>query len=186
MAGYHFNNSRASTNKHEPVYTTKWVSTFVLPPPLQPIYGAILLSEQIKKVGGLSLDKLPSSENEQFYRFHKRRYAGSVVDTTIDLDMTFEVNVDENLIMYPYNILKAWSRLIYDPQTGFQTLKKDYTGSLTLEVHNKVGAVLRTMYFPMIFLSKPVKDWSLEYNTENIYECDCSFAAENAVDTIIG
>jgi len=184
--GYHFNNSRASTQKDEPVYLTKWVTTFVLPAPLQPTFGASIISEQIKKIGGLDLDKLPGAENEQFYRFHKRRYAGSVVDTTVDLDMTFEVNVDSNLIMYPYNIFKAWSRLIYDPSTGFQTLKKDYTGSLNIDIHNKTGQVLRSVYFPMVFISKPIKGWNLEYNTEQIYEMDLSLAAENPTDLIIG
>lgn len=182
---YHFNNSRASINKDEPVYLTKFITTWIMPPPLQPKYGGEVVNEQIKKVGGLDLDKLPEAI-EQFYRFHKRRYAGSVIETNIDLELAFEVNVDENNIIYPYNIFKDWSRLIYDPQTGFQSLKRDYTGSLTVEVHNKVGDVLRQVYFPIIFPITNMNAWDLEYNNEAIYELGITFAGENPTDLVIG
>ena len=182
---YHFNNSRASVNKDEPVHLTKFIATFVLPPPLREKYGAELLTEQIKKVGGLTLDKLPETV-EQLYRFHKRRFAGTVVETNVDLETSFEVNIDEQLVMYPYNIMKDWAKLIYDPHTGFQALKKDYTGSLTLEVHNKVGDVIRNMYFPIIFPITPPNQWDLEYANEAIYEMSITFAAENPTDLVIG
>lgn len=182
---YHFSGSKASVNKHEPVYLTKFEATFVLPPPLQPKYGGELLTEQIKKVGGLTTDKLPETK-EQFYRFHKRRYAGSVIDTNIDLEMAFEVNVNENNVTYPYNTIKDWCRLIYDPMTGLMMLKKDYTGSLTLEIHDKIGTVLRKVYFPMIFPIDPPNSWDLEYATDNIYEMTVKFAGENPTDLIIG
>lgn len=182
---YHFKNSRASVRQDEPVYLTKFITTWVLPAPLQAKYGGEVVMEQIKKVGGLSTDKLPETV-EQFYRFHKRRFAGSVVETNIDLEMTFEVNVDENNVMYPYNIFKDWMRLIYDPHTGFQSLKRDYTGSLTVEIHNKVGDVLKNTYFPLIFPITPANPFELEYNNEAIYELAMTFAGENPTDLIIG
>ena len=183
---YHFKNSRASVRQDEPVYLTKFITTWVLPAPLQAKYGGEVILEQIKKIGGLTTDKLPAETVEQLYRFHKRRYAGTVVDTNIDLDMTFEVNVDENNVMYPYNIFKDWSRLIYDPHTGFQSLKKDYTGSATIEVHNKIVDVLKNVYFPLLFPTAAPNTFDLEYNTEAIYELALTFAGENPTDLIIG
>jgi hypothetical protein len=182
---YHFKNSRASVQKDEPVYLTKFVTTWVLPAPLQAKYGGEIINEQIKKMGGLATDKLPENV-EQFYRAHKRRYAGTVVETNIDIDMTFEVNVDSNNVMYPYNIMKDWCKLIYDPQTGFQSLKKDYTGSVTIEIHDKIGNVLKNVYFPIIFPITPPNAFDLEYNNEAIYEMSLTFAGENETDLIVG
>lgn len=182
---YHFNNSRASVNKDEPVYLTKYITSWVLPEPLRAKYGTEIISEQLLKIGGLTADKLPEVV-EQAYRFHKRRYAGSVVETNIDLEMTFEVNVDDQLVMYPYNVMKDWCKLIYDPMTGYQTVKKDYAGSLQIQVHDKLGRVLRSVYFPIIFPMTPINQWDLAYNEEAIYQMTLSFAAENQTDLIIG
>lgn len=182
----HFNNSRASVNKDEPLFLATWRTTWVLPTPLQGKYGAEIVDEQIKKINGLNLDKLPTNTVEQVYRFHKRRYAGAIIDTNIDLDMEFEVNVDNNLLLYPYNIFKDWSRLIYDPATGFQGLKRDYTGSLTIDIHNKVGDILRSIYFPLIFPIEPIKNMDLDHLTEEVFVMSIKFAAENPTDLIIG
>ena len=172
-------------NKHEPVYLTKFVTTWILPTPLQSLYGAEVIVEQIKKIDGLDFDKIPSAV-DQAYRFHKRKYAGSVVDTSVELSMDFEVNVDESNRMYPYNIFKAWGKLQYDFMTGNMSLKKDYTGSVTIEIHNKVGTVLRNIYVPVIFIAGNLNAMSLDYTSEAHYKSTVKFIAENPTDLILG
>ena len=183
--GYHFKNSRASTKLDEPVYLTKFVTTWILPLALRGKYGATIIDEQLKKIGGLACDKLPENIS-QAYRFHKRRFAGSVVETNIDIDMEFEVNVDENKLMYPYNIFKDWCKLIYDPNTGNQSFKKDYVGAVTIEVHDKKGFVLRSYYFPLLFPITPPNNMDLEYENEAHYKMNITFAGENQTDLIVG
>lgn len=183
---YHYKNSRASVNKDEPVYLTKYITTWVLPAPLQAKYGTPVITEQLKTIQGLNLDKLPAEMKEQFYHGTKRRYHGTVVDTNLDVDMKFEVNVDKNGVMYPYNIFKDWSKLIWDPHTAHQSLKTDYSGSVTIDIHMKNGVVLRDIYLPVLFLREPINPMELDYNTEAIYEMDIKFAAENPTDLIIG
>jgi len=179
--GYHFKDSKTSTSLDEPVYLTKFVSTFILPPALRGTYGTQLLSEQLIKVGGLDVDKMLNPV-EQFYRFHKRRFAGSVTDTNVDVTTTFEVNVSKGLIMYPFNVLKEWSDLIYDPQTGFQGLKRDYVGSFNLEIHNKIGDVLRRIYFPIFFPIKPIPSMDLNSTSEGQWQIGMTWAGENFTD----
>jgi len=181
---YHFNGSRASVNKDEPVYLTKFVTTWVLPPALRNKYGTELVTEQLKKIGGLATDKLPEAQ-EQMFKFHKRRYIGSIVDTNIDLEMSFEVNVDQNLTMYPYNVFHDWCKLGYDPNNGFQGLKVDYAGSVTIDIHNKIGQVFKSVFFPVIFPITPPNAFDLEYGNEAIYELSLTFAAENPTDLIV-
>lgn len=186
MPGYHFKNSRASTKLDEPVYLTKFYTIWVLPPALRAKYGnTAVIDEQLKKIGGLNADKLPESIS-QAYRFHKRRFAGSVVETNIDLDMNFEVNVDENGLVYPYNMFKDWCKLIYDPNTGNQSIKKDYVGQCTIQIHDKLGKVLREVYFPIVFPIEPPNAWDLDFTNEAHYEMGMKFAAENQTDLIIG
>lgn len=185
MSFYHFESSRASVNKDEPVWTTKFVTTWVLPDPLKPIYGTELIVQQIKKVDGLNLDFHPGIK-EQKHRAHPRYYLGTQPDLKVEMEMEFEVNVDAKRVMYPYNIFKAWSRLGYDPQNAYQAMKKDYTGSLTIEIHTKGGDVLRKIYFPIIMLSKALSGWNLEYANEGIYTLKASFLGENPKDLIIG
>lgn len=181
---YHFSDSKTSTSLDEPVYTTKFVSTFILPPALRNTYGTQLMSEQLLKVGGLECDKM-LNPTEQFYRFHKRRFAGSITDTNIDVTTSFEVNVSKGNIMYPYNVIKEWLYLIYDPQTGFQGLKRDYVGSWNLEIHTKAGEVLRKIYFPIFFPIKPITAMNLDYTAEGHYKMDMTWAGENWTDKVI-
>lgn len=178
---YHYKNSRTSTSKDEPLYLTKFIATFVLPEALRQKYGAEILTEQIKRIGGLSTDKLPEPV-EQAYRFHKRRFIGSVVETNVDIETEFEVNQDENNALYPYNIMRDWSRLGYDPNNGFQGIKRDYCGSATIEQHDKAGNVLRQYYFPIFFPITPPNQMDLEYQNEALYSLSMTFAGENYSD----
>jgi hypothetical protein len=143
-----------------------------------------MISEQLIKMGGLTADKLPETV-EQHFRFTSRRFIGSVVDTKIDVDMLFEINVSKAGIIYPYNVLREWSYLGYDPQTGFQGIKRDYVGSCTVDVHQKDGQVLRKFHFPIFFPVKPLNELDLNSTEEGIYQVNTVFAAENYTDKII-
>jgi len=182
---YHYTGSRAATNKDEPFFLTKYIVTFVLPEALRAKYGGELLTEQINTIGGLGLDKIPEA-TEQLYRSNLRRYPGTIIDTTIDLEMGFAVNVDNNNIAYPYNIIRDWVKLIWDPATGRQMPKRDVIGSCTIEMHNKLGDVLRNIYFPIIFPITAPEAFELDYNTEAIYELSVTFAGENPTDLLVG
>jgi hypothetical protein len=188
MADYkfHYSGSKAATNLDEPMYFTKWEAIFVLPQALQAIYNSTeIITQQITKIGGLQLNRVPAP-TEQLYRGYKRRFIGSVPETTHDLDMTFTVNVDKDGIIYPWNIMRDWIKLGWDDATGLQTLKRDYVGSITINIGNKVGTVLRRVYFPILFPIEPPNAWDIENNTEGQYEMTVKFAGENPSDFILG
>lgn len=174
---YHYKNSRISQSNDEPVYQSLWLATFILPEPIRAVHDASLLQEQLVNVSGLDTDKMPDTV-EQKYRFSSRRFAGAVVNTAIDLSMTFETNVNANNQMVPYNILRDWSRLIYDPATAAHGLKRDYVGKLTLELHDKAGQVLRKWHFPEIWVSSALNAMDLDYTNESIHQISINFAAD--------
>lgn len=184
---YHFESSRANVNKDEPVYTNLFRVSFVLPPPLRPIYGTEMLVQQIKSIEGLDLDKIPEVKT-QMYRFTPRHYAEASVKeaASISPTMKFEVNIDGNSkIMYPYAEIKSWGRLQYDPSNAAMALKKDYSGSCVIEVFMKDGTVIRRIECPTMFLKENLKGWSLEYKESGIYELEAKFIAENVKDFTI-
>ncbi len=181
---YHFKDSKTSVSLDDPIYTTKFVATFILPPALRATYGTQLMSEQLLKVGGLNCDKMLNT-TDQFFRFHKRRFAGTVTDTNIDINTDFEVNVSKGNIMYPYNVIREWCYLIYDPQTGFQGMKRDYVGSFDLAIHTKGGDILRKYYFPIFFPTKALPPMDLNYTSEGQYKMNMTWAAENFTDTVV-
>lgn len=181
---YHFSSSKTSTSLDEPVYKSKFLVTFILPEALRARFGTLMMTEQLIKMSGLTADKLPETV-EQHFRYASRRFTGGVPDTKIDVDLTFEANVSKAGIIYPYNVLREWSYLCYDPQTGFQGLKRDYVGSVIIDVHAKNGVVLRKFYFPIFFPIKPLNDIDLDYTQEAIYQINMTFAAENYTDKII-
>lgn len=180
---FHFNQSKVSQSLDEPVFLTKFQSTFVLPTALRQQYGTELITEQLVRVGGLTTDKLPETV-EQVFKFHKRRFIGSVVETNVDVEMEFEVNRDKKTrSMYPYNVFRDWTKLGYDANTGFMGFKEDYVGSNTTVLVDKKGNVLREWIFPIFFPITPANPMDLESENESQFRLIMTFAGENETDT---
>lgn len=176
---YHYKNSKVSTSKWEPVYTTKFTTTWVLPEILRQKFGTEIITEQTIEINGLATDKMPEQVIQK-YKFVNRAFTGSVVDTTVDLDFVMEVNVDPKTnAMIPYDRMKAWNQLCYDFNTGFQGLKVDYAGSCTIQLHDKVGNVLKEWYVPIIFPKTAPGGFDLKSPEEGNYKLNMTFTAEN-------
>lgn len=148
---YHFSGHKAAVNADEAVFLSKFLFTLTLPPVLQAKYGTTeLITQQIKKIGGYEADKFVGLAEQEFAGI-KRIFLGTNPEDggIVTLDCDFNVNVNKDIILYPYNILRDWSKLGYDGQTGLGTLKRDYIGQVTMELHDKVGNVLKKFYSPM-------------------------------------
>lgn len=187
MAGLpHWDNSEASRNSYEPIFQNQF--EFIINPPtaLAADAKAPLLVEHILKLTGIPEQLTPGTVT-QYYKFSKRMYSGAVPNDTIaKLSCTFEVNLDNENNMYVYNSLRAWGDLIYDPLTGRQGLKKDYTGSAKLVIFNKAGDIFREFTFVNMFLDKEINAISLDYTSTTIYQITASFTADTWRETRVG
>jgi hypothetical protein len=86
-----------------------------------------LLLESVQKISGLTSSRFPETPVVQQYKIAKRRYAGAIpTDTTMDITVDFEVNLDETPSAYQVKTLRKWCDLVYDPLTGRTGMKKDY------------------------------------------------------------
>mgnify|MGYP001145670903 CR=1 FL=1 len=183
----HYKNSKAAMNLYEPVYLNLFEVTIV-PPKAVSSWGELVI-ENIRSIKGLEVDKVPDAAVEQIYKGAKRRFAASLPDsTTVDISITFEVNLNENNSMYVYKALKEWCDLIFDPLTGAMTLKKDYVGGpLTVSIYNRVGDIFRQMVFPNVWPKSNIPPLDLDYSDgKAIYTInDFQFAADYWENIII-
>ena len=185
MAGLpHWDNSRAATGYFEPVFQNQF--ELIITPPATITENVDLLVEQVLTVSGIP-EFLTSGTQNQTYKFAKRAYAKATPnDTLVNLDVKFEVNLNDENNMYVYNTLRGWGDLIYDPLTGRQGLKKDYVGEIYLGIFNKAGDIFREFRFAPAFLKEPLSAITLDYNSDSIYQLTAKFVCDTYRETRIG
>lgn len=168
----HYTNSQASMQNFEPIYTNLFEVTFSPPLSLNSANLPLVL-ENLTKIGGLDTEKMPTVV-EQRFKHAKRRYSSAFVDdTTVTLELNFEVNLNDANSAYVYKTLRDWCNLVHDPRTGRMGLKKDYVGGpLVISMHNKVGEIFRQWVFQTVWPIEPLPAVELSYTEDNIYKVE--------------
>ncbi len=171
----HYDNSQAARDNFEPLFKNQF--EILITPPLV-VAGGTILTEQVKKIDGLP-EITPTGFVEQFYKFAKRTYADArPEDTTAELTIDFEVNLNDSNSMYVYNTLRQWADIQYNPMTGGQGLKRDYAGELSVLVHNKALDLYREFRFNPVFLIDGFNAMELDYISNEIYILTAKFKAD--------
>lgn len=168
MAGLpHYRNSKAAMQKFEPVYNAQF--EILLTPPAA-VTGWTLVMENVLKVGGVDTNKQPGVV-QQNYKSSKRSFAGGMVDNGfLDIQLDFEVNLDDSNSAYVYKALRKWCDLIYDPLTGRMGLKKDYTGGpMIINYFNKNGDIFRQVTCPVVFPTTTITPIESDFGNNDIY-----------------
>lgn len=177
----HFLNSKAATKFYEPYYQNLFEVT-VLPPAT--VSGGSILIEHVNKISGLNQDRGTEIITQKF-KFAERNYASGVpTGTSTDLKVEFSMNFNDANEFYVYKTLRDWWRLVYNPLTGEQGLKKDYIGTVVVTNFNRKGDIWwqRTFYncIPMSDIPELTHDysggetqaiefgWKSDYWSENI------------------
>ncbi len=166
----HYRNSKAAVGNFEPVYLNLFELT-IQPPLGMPGWDTPLLMEQVIKVSGLDVDKVPAAGVEQTYKGWTRSYSNSKLDQTfVDIVVDFEVNLDDSNSMYMYNGLKSWCNRVFDPLTGAMSLKKDYVGGpMIIESYNRQGDVFRRYTFETVWPTTNINTLELDYMSTDKY-----------------
>jgi hypothetical protein len=190
MAGLpHYTSSKASINKFEPVFLNQF-EVIITPPTAIPVQAgnpgsSNILLEQVTRISGLQVDQNPQEITQQ-YKFAKRYYAGAAPQRTgLDVDLEFEINLNENNSMYVFKTLRQWSDLIYNPLTGAMGLKKDYTGNILINVFNKQGDIFRKINLRDCFPASAINEMGLNYTQTSIYKLTMQWAVDYFDDVFI-
>jgi hypothetical protein len=179
MAGLsHYRSARSAMQKFEPVFLNQFEILFTQLPAGITADPNLTLSQQVKKLSGLEVDKNPGVVDQR-YKFAQRRYAGSMPDkTTMDVNVEFEVNLDDNNSMFTFKVLREWSDIVYNPNTGSMGLKSDYAGSMLINIHNKAGDIFRQINCPVCWPSSPITTMELDNVSTNLYTVSVTFAVD--------
>jgi len=165
MPGHpHYRNSQASMNNFEPVFTAQF-EVSITPP--AGISEWELTLENITKISGLDVNKMPEVIKDQKYKGVIRSHIGGAVpENPIEISLDFELNLNDSNSMYTYKALRLWTDRVYNPLTGTFGLKKEYIGGpLIVSQFNKKGDIFRQITFPVVFPSAAIPlpsdlDWS--------------------------
>jgi len=186
----HFRNSRASQELYEPLYLNLFTVQISLPPGIG-ITGdedTNLLLENIQSIGGLESNSFPGSAVAQNYKWAQRRFAGAKPDkTTMDIQLTFEVNLNRTPSAYILKTLRKWNDLIYDPLTGRTGIKADYVAPWMLitlydRAANPYWQWKCYNVFPITALPAP----NLAYQSDEIYKIEgYTLAIDSWDETIV-
>lgn len=170
--------------KYEPLYNAQF-EVLLTPPPS--VGGWDLVMEQVTQIGALEVNKMPGLV-EQKYKSAKRSFAaGMTDDTTVDISIDFEVNLDDNNSAYVYKTLRKWCDLIYDPLTGRMGVKKDYVGGpMIVNMFNKKGDIYRQLRFASVFPMTKLPAQTLNFSDPEIYRITgFQFRADYWEETIL-
>ena len=162
----HYVNSTAAMQEYEPVYLNLFELT-IQPPTGLPLWSTPLLMEQVIKVSGLDVDKVPPAGVQQTFKGWTRSYANAKLDQTfVDIVVDFEVNLNDANSMYMYKGLKNWCNLIFNPLTAAMSLKKDYAGGpLLISAYNRVGDVFRQYNFDVVWPTTNINAIEFDYGS---------------------
>ena len=174
----HYDNSPASVHNFEPVYLNQFDVIITPPAHIGNHHFTDLLIEQVKSVTGLP-EIVATDTVDQSYMWGKRTFSKPVpAETTAELEIKFEVNLNARNTMYVYEMLRMWSDLSFDYGTGFHGMKRQYAGKMTVLIHNKRYRVFRQFHFNSVYLMAPLTQMDLDYLSDEIYVLTAKFKSD--------
>lgn len=165
----HFNNSRVSRAMDEPIYKNLWSVEIQLPNGVgATVESTNILLEGVRKVTGLDTTKVPGVA-QQRYKSADRSFAGAGPETTfLEVGLDFDINVQRNNgkpSMTQLKLLRKWCDLVYDPLTGRQGLKVDYTApQMVITLYDKAMNPLWIWTLYDVFPMSNITPMELEYD----------------------
>ena len=171
----HYQNAKASSRWFEPFYGNLF-EVSIMPPAT--VSGGSILLEHVNKIGGLTQDR-GSEAITQSYKFAKRSYAsGLPSDTVNDLSIDFSLNLNDANELYVFKTLRNWSRIIYNPLTGEQGLKKDYIGTIIVTNYNRKGDIFWQRTFHDCFPTGDLPEFALDYQATDALAMEMKFRSD--------
>lgn len=156
---------------YEPVYTNIFDTRIQFPAAVDTTQRELVL-DNIISVSGLETERLPDKVTQK-YKGTTRSFAGSAIDdTSTEITITVNVNLDDSNSMFTYKMFKQWSNLIYNKDTGERGLAAEYMAGtyIIITVMNKRQQIFRTYTATDIFLGEALPDLSeLNYETNEAW-----------------
>ena len=156
----HYKNSAAAREMWEVVSPALFEVYFTFPNILStdPNISKLLMFEHVRSITGLDGVAPTIGNVVQKYKFAERHYAAAGPDkTSLELTITFTMNLNNSHENYIYNMLRKWYHLVYNPQNGQTLTKQQYAGgsAMIIHEHDRDGSIWRTIKCLDFFPSTP-------------------------------
>ena len=180
----HIQNSLAGREKLDPVFKSIFEVEFDIPEALRAQFEGDrhLLTEHVLTIEGLeALDKAPDVSSQKFMGTDRSFINPTVGDTFADITIKFTLNLRNGTDNYIYKILRAWSRLGYNIETGERSLKKEYCADwMKVRVANQAGDVFREVIFKDMMMNGPLSGMgdTLDYTDNGAVELTAKFRTD--------
>jgi hypothetical protein len=148
----HFTNLTSTDTSYLPLYKNLYEVTFSLPNGLSTAVGlsqntnTLLLENAIS----VTLPTYPSLTSvSQRFKYSTRLYA-TMPETTSLTDVKIDFNLFHNTGTHNMDIfraLKGWYDLSWNNETGELNYKEDTRGTITVDMHDKNGIILRRIVY---------------------------------------
>jgi hypothetical protein len=77
-----------------------------------------------------------------------------------------------------YKTLRNWSRIIFNPLTGEQGLKKDYIGTIIVTNYNRKGDIFWQRTFHDCFPTGDLPEFALDYQSSDALAMEVKFNSD--------
>lgn len=189
----HYRNSEAANSMYEVVSPALFEVYFQFPDLLANTEGmkSELMFEHVRSISGLDGVTPTVGNVVQKFKFAERHYASAGPDkTSLELTITYTLNLDNSHQNYIYNMLRRWYNLIYNPQTGQMLTKKQYAENSRLWIveHDRNGAIWRKIICFNFFPSTPPTGLN-ENNYDSVGDAktvSITFIVDDWVEQIVG
>jgi hypothetical protein len=187
----HHQNSKAALGMYEVVSPALFEVHFTFPNVLKNQVDTDVMFEHVRSISGLD-GLTPTVGNVvQKFKFAERHYAAAGPDkTSLELAITYTMNLNESHENYIYNMLRKWYNIIYNPQNGQTLTKRDYAEGSRLFIyeHDRSGAIWRKITCFNFFPSTPPTGLN-ENNYDSVGDAktvSITFMVDDWVEEIIG
>jgi len=142
----HFTNITSSNSNWEPVHKNLFEVNFTLPTSIEdPDISELLLENALS----VELPTYPAlSTTEQRFKYSTRLYA-MMPESTSKADITINFNLLKNDAhqVFVFRKIKDWYDLSWNNETGELNYKKATIGTITVNVHDKDGVIVRRVIY---------------------------------------
>jgi hypothetical protein len=185
MALAHFTNvTPTATNLFEPLYGNLFEITFNFPAILGFQNGQTEMNMMMLNARNIKLDLTKNLKiHEQYFKYSGRQFLNVNKENSIikDLDINFNVNVDDKFSMTTWNLLKKWYDLAWNSQTGELHYKREMVGEIVAHIHDRQGVVIRRVEFKNVQLYG-LKEQDFNWEEEKILDTTGKFIADYWID----
>ena len=133
----------------------------------------------------IKLDLTPELEkHQQYFKYAGRQYLNVKKENSIieDLEIKFNVNVDDNFTMTTWNLLKQWYNLGYNPANGQLHYKREMIGGIVAHIHDRQGVVIRRVEFVNVQLFA-IDGMDFGWAESGIIDANAHFCADYWIET---